>query len=198
MKVWTKLLGNSGGEVPSPVGALMDYIDDVDPDANWMVCDGRTLDSVADTTLAALYARIGTKYGGTGASSFNLPDARGRMTVAKGTHTEVNALGKSDGLAVGSRKVKHQHGKGNLSTVLGGTHRHNANEAMTAMLGPSGNLSTFLNTSNNANYGAYHAPNTAEAVHSHPNSEFTGSVGDTTGPVDGPGYLVTNKIIRVR
>ena len=51
MKVWTKLLGNSGGEVPSPVGALMDYIDDVDPDANWMVCDGRTLDSVADPLL---------------------------------------------------------------------------------------------------------------------------------------------------
>src|SRR5215813_9876542 len=72
-------------------------------------CDGALYDSVADPTFAALFAAIGTTYGGTGASSFAVPDVRGRMLVCKGTHADVNAAGKNDGLAVTARTPRHGH-----------------------------------------------------------------------------------------
>ena len=72
-------------------------------------CDGALYDSVADTSFAALYAAIGTTYGGTGASSFAVPDVRGRLLVCRGSHADVNAAGKNDNLAVASRTPRHGH-----------------------------------------------------------------------------------------
>jgi microcystin-dependent protein len=204
MKIWTKLISGGpsagAGEITPPIGALMDYGGDADPDNNWMVANGRTLDSVADPSLAALYARIGTRFGGTGPASFNLPDAQGRVTVGKGTHAEVDAVGDSDGLAVASRKLKHSHGRGTLAITSSGT---------LEMMGYFPDGVTLL----------YHAINTGGAgqsnvlggyvsegytdgflrflgaSHTHTTS---GTIGDTAGPLDGPAYLVTQKIIRVR
>lgn len=39
----------------------------------------------------------------------NLPDAPGRIPVIKGTHADVNAIGKSDGVAANSRRPAHKH-----------------------------------------------------------------------------------------
>jgi microcystin-dependent protein len=76
---------------------------------------------------AKLFALWGTKYGiGDGVTTFGMPDLRGRILIPKGTHTDVDALGDSDGLAVASRTPKHVHEKGTLGTspdgvnVLGG------------------------------------------------------------------------------
>lgn len=52
--------------------------------ANWAVCDGSAMDSVADTTLATLFTNIGVFYGGTGASNFLLPNFNGRSPVGEG------------------------------------------------------------------------------------------------------------------
>lgn len=49
----------------------------------WVFCYGQTVDSVANTTYARLYTAIGTTYGGTGASSFVIPDLRGRAPHGK-------------------------------------------------------------------------------------------------------------------
>lgn len=43
-------------------------------DSDYISCTGQTLDSVADHQYADLYAMIGTYFGGTGASDFDLPD----------------------------------------------------------------------------------------------------------------------------
>ncbi len=48
---------------------------------NWAVCDGRSL-KVSD--YQALFALIGTTYGGDGSSTFNLPDLRGRLAIGQG------------------------------------------------------------------------------------------------------------------
>lgn len=72
-----------------------------------VLCDGSLLNSVSDTTLAALFALIGTTYGGTGAASFAVPDVRGRVLVCKGTNADVSVLGESDGLAVANRSPVH-------------------------------------------------------------------------------------------
>lgn len=48
----------------------------------WRFCDGSLL-SITD--YSALYALIGTTYGGDGTSNFRLPDLRGRLPVHQGT-----------------------------------------------------------------------------------------------------------------
>lgn len=51
----------------------------------WVKCDGTSYDSVGDTTFAALFAVIGTTYGGAGAADFDVPDLRGRTAIGAGT-----------------------------------------------------------------------------------------------------------------
>jgi len=50
--------------------------------AGWALCDGQAL---AISENEALFALIGTTYGGDGLSTFNLPDLRGRGPVHQGT-----------------------------------------------------------------------------------------------------------------
>lgn len=74
-----------------------------------VLCDGTHYNSVADPTFANLFAAIGIAFGGTGANDFGVPDLRGRSPVGVGTHTDVNALGKADALALAARTPKHAH-----------------------------------------------------------------------------------------
>lgn len=62
------------------VGEIRCFAGDFEP-VGWLFCDGRQL-QVSD--YPALYSIIGQIYGGEGASSFNLPDLRGRMIVSTG------------------------------------------------------------------------------------------------------------------
>lgn len=48
---------------------------------NWMFCDGRTL---FISQNSALFALLGTTYGGNGSTTFNLPDMRGRIPLHQG------------------------------------------------------------------------------------------------------------------
>ncbi len=73
------LVSQSNTAVPS--GIMSIYAGDTAP-AGWLMCNGTTgLDSVTDTTLAGLFAVIGTVYGGTGAADFALPDMRGNFPL---------------------------------------------------------------------------------------------------------------------
>ncbi len=59
-----------------PPGTVVAYAGPVVP-SGWLFCDGS---AVSRTTYAALYAAIGTSSGsGDGATTFNLPDYRGRF-----------------------------------------------------------------------------------------------------------------------
>lgn len=86
----------------TPVGAMMAYGGPgTSPPSGWFLCDGATKDAVSDSSLVALWNVIGTTYGGTGQSSFNLPDLRGRVPVGEdGTAyrmTSNDALGQTGG-----------------------------------------------------------------------------------------------------
>ncbi len=94
--------------------------------AGWLLCDGR---AVSRTTYNALFAAISTAHGaGDGSTTFNLPDYRGRVTVGKGTHGDVDTLGENEGLVVGSRRPRHSHTVNSHShggsTGSGGAHGH--------------------------------------------------------------------------
>ena len=67
---------------------------------NWAICDGA---QVAVNDYQALYALIGTTYGGNGTTSFALPDLRGRVPIGQGQAPNVTA--RTLGQIGGTEKV---------------------------------------------------------------------------------------------
>jgi microcystin-dependent protein len=166
-----------------PIGAILEYGGTTPPaGADWLLCNG---DPYSRSTYADLFAVIGTAFGaGDGSTTFNVPDRRGRVGVGRGTHAEVDTIGENDGLAVGSRKIKHRHGKGTIAIGSSGATTHRYPSDATG----SPRLPAFSD--------APAADTTGD--HTHPNAAFTGEVGDTAGPLDGPAFIVVEHIIRAR
>lgn len=74
-------VGSSGtGSVP--IGAMVPFGGaEASVPAGYLICGGQ---AVSRTTYAALFAVIGTAYGvGDGATTFNVPDKRGRVSIGK-------------------------------------------------------------------------------------------------------------------
>jgi microcystin-dependent protein len=77
----TALQGTVSGTAVPP-GTVVAFASEAVP-AGWLLCDGRQYNAL-DSRYAALYAAIGTLYGGdASASVFNVPDLRGRMPLGK-------------------------------------------------------------------------------------------------------------------
>lgn len=69
-----------------PTGTVLPYAATAAP-SFFLLCDGS---AVSRATYAALFAVIGTSYGtGNGSTTFNLPDARGRVIMGAGTGVKV-------------------------------------------------------------------------------------------------------------
>lgn len=63
-----------------PVGIILDFAGDVAPDG-WLLCYGQ---AVSRTAYPLAFAACGTKFGaGDGATTFNIPDYRGRIGVGR-------------------------------------------------------------------------------------------------------------------
>jgi microcystin-dependent protein len=65
--------------VGMPAGAVIPYAGTTLP-AGWLWCDNAAYDGT-NPTYAALWASIGTTYGGTGITNFRTPDMRGRVAA---------------------------------------------------------------------------------------------------------------------
>lgn len=101
---FTQITGFTQSSIPS--GSVFPYAGATVP-ADYLFCDGSAADRIV---YAALFAAIGVSYGaGDGASTFNLPDLRGRMPVGKGTHADVDTLADNDGSTLANRSPKHGH-----------------------------------------------------------------------------------------
>lgn len=108
-----------------PIGALVYFhqsptTTETTLNGKWIQCNGT---AISRTTYAALWAQFGSSDvygGGDGSTTFGLPDLRGRypISVATSGHADVNAFGKSDGVALASRRMKHAH------TFANGSHSH--------------------------------------------------------------------------
>ena len=109
-----------------PPGTVMPYFGDASP-PGWLICDGR---AVSRTEYARLFAVLGTRCGeGDGASTFNVPDLRGRFLrgrdggsardpdAASREHMAPGgAAGDAPGSVQGDAFAAHNHG--------GGVHSH--------------------------------------------------------------------------
>lgn len=79
-----------------PVGCVESFAGSVAP-SGWLLCDGST---ISRTTYQILFATIGTTFGaGDGATTFTLPDMKGRISVGAGHGTNLTnrILGVKDG-----------------------------------------------------------------------------------------------------
>lgn len=170
-----------GGD--TPVGAGMLWYAATAP-ANWLICDGSSLNR-AD--YPRLFNVIGTTYGSTSGTTFNLPDLRQRFPIGKAASGTANALGASGG------SIDHTH------TVPAHFHGMGTGADLSVSNSPTGysawgGSSTTTAPKGTTQDGAYAA------------STITGRIGLVTGGVDGnaemssgaenPPYLVVNYIIK--
>ena len=162
--------GTWGSVQGIPTGVILPYGGAASP-TGWLFCDGA---AVSRTVYSVLFGIVGSSYGpGDGTTTFNLPDLQGRAPVGKGTHTDVDTLGKSDGIAAASRSNKHRH------TVNDPGHSHS--RAWGSIGGSEGDV-------NGRNAEGYYGGITASA---------TGiTVGPAGTPLDTTPYLVTNYVIK--
>ena len=147
----------------APIGAVMDYAGSSAP-TGWLICAGQAL---SRTTYAALFAVIGTTYGAPDASTFNLPDLRGRVVAGRdvdqggyaGRLTTPNSqtLGASGGAQsvtlTEAQMPSHTHAVTG-STDSAGAHTHSigriagAGTSQSYLLTDAGNSAPFATGSN--------------------------------------------------
>ena len=82
--------GGGGGEYASSIiGEIKTFCGNYAP-GGWLICDGSTL---AIQSYTALFSIIGTRFGGDGHISFNLPDLRGHIPLYNSETNSFNKIG---------------------------------------------------------------------------------------------------------
>jgi microcystin-dependent protein len=155
-------------------GVMTEFAGTVAP-TGWHMCDGS---AISRTTFASLFATIGTTYGvGDGATTFNLPDRRGRFGLGKATAGTGSVLGQTGGA------IDHAH------------HLDTAGSGAQIMLTTVGNNVRQIRKTL-PNYSPTHEVSTALAVVGNSGVSNIGTqlVGDSD--VANPPYIALNYIIK--
>jgi microcystin-dependent protein len=207
----------TASSVELPAGTVMDFAGAAAP-TGWVVCDGS---AISRTTYSALFSVIGTTYGvGDGSTTFNVPDARGRASVAPdsgaGRVTTDNTLAAASGAqthtltaAEGGAAI-HSHGNTFSATGTEGAHTHTGsfsgtfgwNRITNNTTGGAGNAVTGIQNSPGAfadQTVTTSGTTSGGSSHSH---TVSGSVSNSTGTAgvahnNLQPYIVLNKIIKV-
>jgi len=123
-----------------PSGMIAPFAGTTAP-TGWLLCDGSALDSDANPDYSGLWDVLGTTYGGTDTSNFNLPDMQGRVPAGLDGSAEFTALNVTGGsktvtlTANESGLRTHQHPAGSttgnnasISISPAGGHGHNISD----------------------------------------------------------------------
>jgi len=181
----------------TPCGVSIEFNGSGTPTGGFLPEDGS---AVSRFTYNELWLEIGTLWGtGDGSTTFNVPDKRGRVSVCKGTHTDHDVIGETDGLAVGSRRIKHKH------TVVNPTvsaHNHGVTDPghVHNMWEPGGGGSYGPTTSASDTVPTVATLSAVTGISTQNASPGTtgGTVGPQTGsePTDGPAFATVAKWIK--
>lgn len=76
------------------------------PPKGWAVCNGQLL---AISQNAALFAILGTTYGGNGTSNFALPNLQGKVAVHTGNGIVLGQTAGSQSVTLNSTQITHSH-----------------------------------------------------------------------------------------
>jgi microcystin-dependent protein len=122
---------------------------------NWAECTGTTMNVQQN---AALFALIGTFFGGNGQTTFQLPDLQGRM-----------AMGQGVGAGLSPRNIGNNGGTENSTITLSNlpAHTHTAQNGaanLTAALGGASATGNITIPASNATAGGFAAPNSNRYV----------------------------------
>lgn len=199
-------LGEALANALVPTASVLAYAGTIAP-SGFVFCDGAPYDGSVGTIYNALWNQLGVSFGGTGQSAFKVPDIQGRVIsgFASGGHSDMATLGYTEsqnltGLAVGSRRIIHQHSKSltaSGSTATDGAHEHDFQGTVNTGTGspPVPFFSAQPLTSTGWVTDGYFGH---DGSHSHSFSgAVAGSIGDTGGPTDVIPYLVLNYIIKL-
>jgi microcystin-dependent protein len=116
-------------DAAGPVGSMMMYAGVVEP-VNWMFCRGQ---AVSRATYAALFAVMGTRYGGgDGSTTFNVPNYQGTVPAGFNSQTNIPAgIGGFLSAGVGERAgsqhsalIAHGHSFNVNSGTISADHAH--------------------------------------------------------------------------
>lgn len=186
----------------APAGMIAPYINSTTAPAGWLICNGQ---QVSQATYAALYAAVGpNRFGTDTGGNFFLPDLQGRVPVGVGSHTDVSAVGSSDGSALASRRPKHLHTASSSASVSetstgGQTYAsivNNTNFAAGSGIGQR----AIVNSSQAGGLSGYEGLSSFGTSPNHTHSvgvSVSTTVGpQTNSPSDGPAYLALGFIIK--
>ena len=201
----TALKAQIAGLAPAPIGSIQMWPSDTLP-TGYRLCDGSSLDK---TEYAALYAVLGTTYGGSG-NTFNLPNLKGRFVAGKDSSvTDYNGLAKTGGankVELGMTEIpKHNHNTessttdGNVSITSSGSHTH-------SIPGGYGSGSTWrvaksniISSGSASSTEIFKTNNDGSHTHSVPLKARGGDLnGATVAHENRPPFIVLNYIIKVQ
>jgi microcystin-dependent protein len=180
-----------------PTGTVLPYGGTAAP-TGYVLCNGAPYDAVTNPQYVPLWNILGVTFGGTGQSSFKVPDVMGRVVAGRAAagHADMATLGWTEsqnltGLAVGSRRVKHQHSF-TLNTNTTGAHIHSFQGHDPSHT--NGVAGTQVPHFDAFNTDSTFWPTDSQGNHSH---TISGSVGTGSAPTDVVPYLVLNYIIKL-
>jgi len=166
----------AGGAValgPVPIGGVIDFAGAVAP-GKFLLCYGQ---AISRTTYAALFAVISTDYGvGDGATTFNVPDCRGRV-VAGQDDMGGSSANRLTGLTGGVN--------GDTLAATGGAESHAITEAQLPSVAPAGTVSRPTITAQVANGTLVVRGSTSSSAGGGNNTGSTTSTITVTAALDG-------------
>jgi len=131
-----------------PSGSVFTHASTTLP-SGYLECNGA---SVSRSTYAALFSAIGTTWGSSGGSVFNVPDLRGEFIRGFDNSRGVDS-GRSFASSQGSQYTQHNHSASGTSSVSDPGHRHKG-QSQTASGSVADGLSVWVNDRAIGNYGS--------------------------------------------
>ena len=185
--------GASGGNVGAITGEIREFASIEAVPTDWLILDGVPK---SRTTYAALFAKIGTKWGvGDGTTTFGIPNMVGSFSRGSdATGSNVGAVGGS----ANAIAVAHTHTLGAGSAAAGGVHNHGLPQGVAFYGDQAGNTGYIGGVAGISNHYTWNMGKSVwydAAAHTHTLSGSTDSAGASGTNANLPPFATVVKAI---